>query len=89
MHVPSVSDYKTNRGGRKKERKRENCIVRKTLPSSMNAKIEFLDITFLNPNLLFREFRDDIRSQRIFNDEDQRSRSSPFSAIQFGFNQLL
>lgn len=59
MHVPSVSDYKTNRGGRKKKerdrkRRREKLHrLEKTILSS-STKLEFLHITFLT-NVLFRE----------------------------------
>lgn len=47
MHVPSVSDYKTNRGGEKKKREREKTASFGKLHPTLslpptNAKIEFL-----------------------------------------------
>lgn len=87
MHVPSVSDYKTNRGGPKK--KKEEKLHRLENPTSpTNAKIEFLDITFLSKLsklVVLRRYSTNLRTMRI--------NEVPFIAsqilIQFGFNQFL
>lgn len=83
MHVPSVSDYKTNRGGEKKKREGKNCIVWKTAPYPIPSPYECKNrisptSLFLNPNLLFRHH---VHGETVLNES-----STTNDLVQLGFN---
>lgn len=83
MHVPSVSDYKTNRGGEKKKREGKNCIVWKTAPYPIPSPYECKNrisptSLFLNPNLLFRHH---VQGETVLNES-----STTNDLVQLGFN---